>query len=358
MLKKDIQDTSSSAGTSPLQTATDIPDKISIADLRDMRILIVDDMPTNIILIRAILEHGGFSNILTASDGSKALTHLEQQTRHGGCDIDLLLLDIIMPSTDGFSVCRAMQSNCLWQLIPTIMITSENKWRDEAALASFENGATDIMFKPVRSIELLPRVISALTQKRERDIILQREQELKHQLDEYQVAETRLNYLVNHDDLTGLFNRRFLEQTLKRSAQGPNHHNQYNSLLYIDIDHFRIINDRNGSQAGDQLLFEFSSLLREHFCHNAVIARLGGDCFAVLLENTPIQVAIQHAESFQTACVQHTFTYPVTVSIGLVAVNNALVAEAGNALAQADQACHIAKLHGGNSLHVFNPTGQ
>lgn len=358
MLKKDLQDASASIETAPTPSTHDTPDRLSIEDLRGMRILIVDDMPTNIILIRAILEHGGFSNIITASDGSKAISHLQQQTQHSHCDIDLLLLDIIMPSTDGFSVCRAMQSNHLWRLIPTIMITSENKWRDEAALASFESGATDIMFKPVRSIELLPRVISALTWKRERDIILRREQELKHQLHEYQIAETRLNYLVNHDDLTGLFNRRFLEQTLNRSAQNPGQHDRDSSLLHIDIDHFRVINDSEGTHTGDQLLFEFSSFLREHFSHQAVIARVAGDGFAVLLENTPLQLAIQHAESFQTACVQYKFTYPLTVSIGLASINNTFVTETGNALVQAEQASHIARLHGGDSLHVFKPSGQ
>lgn len=330
-------------------------------DLRDMRILIVDDMPTNIILIRAILEHGGFNKILTADDGNKALSHLKRHTHHEHCDIDLLLLDIIMPSTDGFGVCRAMQMNKLWQLIPTIMITSENKWRDEAARASFENGATDIMFKPVRSIELLPRVISALTQKRERDIRLQQEQELRRQVEEYRIAEARLNYLVSHDDLTGLYNRRYLEQMLELAAMNARYHGRDSTLLYIDIDHFKIINDSEGHGIGDQLLFEFSSLLRKHFGKQALIARIGADSFAVLLENSSTEKSIKHSEQFLLACKQHEFIYnnrnfPITVSIGISVIKHDTSTETSNVLAQADQACYIAKLHGRNTMHVFNPS--
>jgi diguanylate cyclase (GGDEF)-like protein len=363
MLKKGTQYATSPTDHSPGQTEFAALNKIRIEDLRDMRILIVDDMPTNIILIRAILEHGGFNNILTADDGSKALAHLERHTHDGHCDIDLLLLDIIMPSTDGFSVCRAMQSNSLWQLVPTIMITSESKWRDEAARASFENGATDIMFKPVRNIELLPRVISALTQKRERDVRLQHEQALRQQLEEYRIAEARLNYLVNHDDLTGLYNRRRLEQVLDLAVMNARYHGRESALLYIDIDHFKIINDSEGHGVGDQLLFEFSSLLREHFGKQALIARIGADSFAALLENTSIEQSINHAEQLLTACSQNEFIYnsknfPITVSIGLAAIKHGSLSGASNVLAQADQACYIAKLHGRNTLHVFNPSDQ
>lgn len=334
------------------------PHKVCMEDLRDMRILIVDDMPTNIILISAILEHGGFKKILTANDGDKALSHLKKHTHHGECDIDLLLLDIIMPSTDGFGVCRAMQMNPLWQLIPTIMITSENKWRDEAARASFESGATDIMFKPVRSIELLPRVTSALSQKRERDIRLQQEQELKRQIEEYRIAEARLNYLISHDDLTGLYNRRHLEKVLENIEMNVQIHKHNSALLYIDIDHFRIVNDSEGHKVGDQLLFEFSSLLQEHFGKKSIITRIGADSFSVLLENISAEKSMKSSKQFLLACKQNEFVYnnkkyPVTASIGIAIINHSDTKDACNFISQADQACHTAKLRGRNTIHIY-----
>ncbi|WP_172597613.1 EAL domain-containing protein [Sulfuriflexus mobilis] len=330
-------------------------------DLRDMRILVVDDMPTNIILIRAILEHGGFSNILTAEDGSKALRHLEENSKAGDCAIDLVLLDIIMPSKDGFSVCRAMQTREEWQRIPTIMITSENKWREEAAHASFENGATDIMFKPVRSVELIPRVTSALTQKRERDMRLHHEQLLQHQLHEYQIAEARLKYLVNHDDLTGMFNRRRLEQVLEQAIMSARYQGKDSALLYIDIDHFKIINNCEGHSTGDQLLIDFSLLLREHFGARAVIARIGADNFAILLENTSQQQAMQVGQAYLERCSRYDFIYndrfyPLTASIGLSVIANDIACPASHILAQADQACYAAKLNGRNTLHLYTPS--
>lgn len=322
-----------------------------IGTLRNMRILLVDDMPTNIILLRAILEHGGFSNILTADNGKRALKYINAHTDSGACGIDLILLDIIMPSADGFYVCRKMQSRQEWQQIPIIMITSENKWREETARASFDSGATDIMFKPVRSIELIPRVTSALSQKYERDVRLLKERSLQKQLDERRHVEERLNYLVRHDDLTGLYNRRWLEQAIEPGLACSNN----SALLYICIDKFRQFIIAKGSDCGDKLLIDVAGKLKKVATAGTSLARIANDEFCLFLQGTSSEAATSLAKILLQACAEIQVDdfeecKPLTLSIGISIINNDNTCSSGDVINRAEQACYTAKQAGGNSI--------
>ena len=329
----------------------------SLEILRNMRILLADDMPTNVILMRAILEHGGFTNILTADNGKKALEYVEANTRNDVCGIDLILLDIIMPSADGFYVCRKMQSRKEWQHVPIIMITSENKWREETARASFDSGATDIMFKPVRSIELIPRVISALIQKYERDNRLRKEQSLRQQLDEYRLSEERLNYLVSHDDLTGLYNRRWLIQALELTLAHSKNSEKDSALLYVDIDKYRQFNSYNGSKQGDQLLIDIAEKIKDIIPADTFFARIANDEFGLLLENTHAEAATGLAKQLMQACADIQIDdidgrRPLTISIGINIITSKNTSSGGEIIAQAEQACYTAKHTDGDSIHL------
>src|SRR5690606_8935744 len=131
-------------------------------------------------------------------------------------DIGAVLVDIVMPDMDGYTLCRQLHSLPEWTDIPVIMITAHERWQEQTVQLAYESGATDILFRPVRPTELLPRIISALSLKRERDLRRHREQELEAELAERKIMEARLQYLVGHDDLTGLYNRRRLEQALEQ----------------------------------------------------------------------------------------------------------------------------------------------
>jgi len=327
----------------------------AITDRRSMRILIVDDLPTNTILLRAILQHGGFTNIISTNDGSKALDYCKKHTLNGRCNIDLVLLDIIMPNTNGFSVCRKMQRQPSWKSIPVILITSENKWRDETTRASFDNGATDILFKPVRNTELLPRVTSALSQKWERDLHREYEEKLKSSLDNYQRTEEKLKYIINHDELTGLYSMRRLVQKLNSILHPPHHNDDTYSLLYMDVDNFKVINDAEGHQAGNRFLKEFADFLYLHFNNEVIVARLNGDKFGIIIHDKLPSTSIDKAEKCLTACSEFIFYgeknyYPVTVSLGLLKIQLNSSKQPSELIEQAKQYCDKSKQMGKNRL--------
>jgi diguanylate cyclase (GGDEF)-like protein len=330
----------------------------SIDSLRGMRILIVDDLPTNIILMQAILEHGGFSQQLTATSGDKAIEVLEKHTRGGRCDIDLVLLDIILPGLNGYSICRMMQDHPLWRNIPVIMVTSEAKWREETAQASYDSGATEILFKPVRSNELLPRVIASLHLKNERDQRIRQEKHLQQRLSENALLETRLSYLVSHDDLTGLFNRRRLGQVIELGIVYARYYQRSSALLLIDIDDFSKINEVAGYSYGDHALTTIGRLLRRYSNGNNLIARIGADEFAIFIDNSDITVAQQTAASVLQALAQTDVGLQnidtVTASIGIVLINHNETRRCSEIIAHAEQACKQARTRGGNQVCLFS----
>jgi len=228
----------------------------TLEELRNMRIMVVDDIPTNIILIKAILEHGGFTNIVSASNGKKALEYLESHPRSSKEAIDVLLLDIIMPAMDGFTLCRHLRNNPECTDIPIIMVTSEDKWREETARASFDAGAIDIMFKPVRSSELLPRIISALSLKRERDIRTQNAKANIEKLEDLLFQETQYLYAADHHPETGLFTRKRLVASLQQHFQDKQR-SEHSCLINIHIKNALSIKANHGQ---DQYLAFLNTL--------------------------------------------------------------------------------------------------
>ncbi|MED5609249.1 EAL domain-containing protein [Pseudomonas sp. JH-2] len=168
-----------------------------------------------------------------------------------------------------------------------------------------------------------------------------------------------LSWQATHDSLTGLSNRREfeyrLEQALERSAQRNGRH----SLMYLDLDQFKLVNDTCGHAAGDELLRQTCSILERCLREGDTLARLGGDEFGVLLENCPPEVAEQVAENLRQGVEGLHFIWDrrpfnITVSIGVVHVS-AMLVSVEEALRCADMACYLAKEKGRNRAQVFSP---
>ena len=328
-------------------------------ELRNMSILIVDDIVDNVDLIKTMLTKSGFSNLHTASSGKGALECLRQQTSNNVSTIDAVLLDIMMPGMDGYELCRIMHSYDDWADIPVIMITANATWQEKVARESFDAGAVDIMFKPIRRVDLMPRIVSALSLKKERDLRKIREQELETELSERRIIEARLQHLVNHDDLTGLCNRRRLEQQLEVVVLRARKNGRLSALLYIDLDHFKVINDAEGHSAGDRLLVEVANVLRHEIGTTGVLSRISSDEYAVLLEDITEVKALETAEKLRHIMDQFQFTtnnhtYHIGTSIGVATIKPGELVTASEVLARADQACYVAKTHGRNIVHLFN----
>ncbi|MFT4045782.1 MAG: EAL domain-containing protein [Solimonas sp.] len=179
----------------------------------------------------------------------------------------------------------------------------------------------------------------------------------------HDVSHTRrlseqLIYQASHDALTGLPNRHEFEAELAHwistSKLAPEQH----TLLYLDLDHFKLINEIGGHIAGDRLICGLAPRLREALPPTALLARTGGDEFAALLPHSTPQSARHVAEDLLHTIEAFRFehegrVYKVAASIGISALD-ANTQDANSALAQADTACYIAKRQGGHRIQLFN----
>jgi diguanylate cyclase (GGDEF)-like protein/PAS domain S-box-containing protein len=169
----------------------------------------------------------------------------------------------------------------------------------------------------------------------------------------------RLSWQASHDALTELVNRREFETRLGNALDKLSHQASEHSLMFLDLDQFKVVNDTSGHAAGDQLLKQTSALLQETLGTRGLLARLGGDEFGVLLENSDANSAELTAERLRLAVQELRFTwngcaFTISVSIGLVHVAGAITME--ETLRAADMACYMAKEKGRNRVQVYHPS--
>ena len=183
--------------------------------------------------------------------------------------------------------------------------------------------------------------------------------QLRDMTDRRQRAES-VAWQASHDGLTGVINRREFERRMHKllqRADGANTNNH--TLLYIDIDKFKFINDTYGHAAGDHALRTLTEVLRRHIRGADTLARIGGDEFCALLYSCNAERARALGESLRSAIDQHEFTWqaihlPVSISVGLVEIGPALRSSA-DLLRAADAACYRAKSFGRNRVQMFEP---
>ena len=169
--------------------------------------------------------------------------------------------------------------------------------------------------------------------------------------------ENRLVHLAGHDALTGLVNRQEFLQRLQRIVDTAGDDGSEHALCYVDVDRFRLINDRCGHSAGDELLSALAGLLREHIRRRDTLARVGGNAFAILMERCSLArmewVAQAVHEAIAGACFEHHGEpVPCSVSISVVPIN-AATRSVDVVLAAADRACYAAKSAGGDRILVY-----
>ena len=151
-----------------------------------MAILIVDDSTDHYALLRSILTKAGHHQILGAESAQAAFSMLNLDGIQSATDVDLILMDVLMPEIDGVQACRRIKQQTHLRDIPIIMVTAKNDL--ENLHEAFSAGAMDYINKPVKSVELLARVASALTLKKEMDCRKLRESELRRTNEELQQA--------------------------------------------------------------------------------------------------------------------------------------------------------------------------
>ncbi len=171
--------------------------------------------------------------------------------------------------------------------------------------------------------------------------------------------EDELVWQANHDSLTKLHNRLFFEKHLNAEVQRLNRSNTLSALMYVDLDRFKYINDTAGHTAGDRLLIEVSRLLQTRVRESDLLARVGGDEFAIILRNIDDRALSAVCNAIHELLRSNPFlyngkNYPLNCSIGVAYIDGSTLSPE-DALANADLACNIAKRHGRDQTHVYLP---
>ncbi len=179
-----------------------------------------------------------------------------------------------------------------------------------------------------------------------------------HDTSEVRGIARQMSYQASHDALTGLVNRREFERRLQEAIELAQAGDATHALCFLDLDRFKVVNDTCGHTAGDNMLREVASIIKETVRDSDTVGRLGGDEFALLLSGCPLEKARQIADNVIRAVHEYRFVWKdkifnVGVSIGLVEIGR----EAGgieDLLSSADSACYIAKKRGGAHIHVYS----
>jgi two-component system cell cycle response regulator len=309
------------------------------------KILVVDDHEDNIELLRARLEARGYE-VFGAADGYAALETVERV-----CP-DLILLDVMMPKMDGIEVVRRLKGNATLPFIPVIMQTALDS--TENKVEGLDAGADDYITKPINFAELEARVNSLLRIKKLQTELKAREQELRELND-------MLKKISLTDGLTGIENRRSLEDRLKEMWSHSVRLHEPMALVMCDIDKFKSVNDNYGHQAGDSVLKEFASLLKDEAREIDRVGRYGGEEFLLILPGTVLDAAVTFAERLREKVENHTFTYEGgtlrrTMSCGVAGSPHPRVQDQEALVRSADDALYVAKETGRNKVVRFDGT--
>ncbi len=299
-----------------------------------MQILIADDSRTNLAILTDALQKLGHS-VIPAHNGQEAI-QLFQEKRP-----DLIILDVMMEGLDGFACARKIrQLGGDEEWIPIIFLSSSTD--DESIAKGIDAGGDDYLTKPFSDITLAAKIKA-----------MQRIADMRQKLFD---TTQKLYLLSSTDTLTGVYNRHQFDRSLKEILAAANRHHYITGLLFIDLDHFKNINDTFGHQVGDLLLIEVASRLKACVRSNDFIARLGGDEFAILLNEIErpedagnIAQKIVNTLSFDYNLDEHNIRSGA--SIGIACYPPSKTAE--ELILNADVAMYHAKATGRNNYQHF-----
>ncbi len=328
--------------------------------MKEKQILIVDDSVTVRRAIESILNSADYKNLHFADSASTALELLginpPRQNHSGHLIYDLILLDIVLPDIDGRVACRLIKAAEHMVDVPIIMVTSLDNADD--LKKAFDAGANDYITKPVNEIELLSRLQSSLKLKSEVDRRKEREQELLEVTGQLEKAVKELNRLSSLDGLTGIPNRRSFDETLSREWKRAVRHERVLSMIFMDIDYFKLYNDTYGHLAGDDCLKKTAGLLQSAMQRGSdFLFRYGGEEFVALLPETRLAGAMVIAENMrnkvEAAELENSgskISNRVTISLGAAEIYPTEYNEQADIINTADEALYTAKETGRNRV--------
>ncbi len=304
---------------------------------RPATILVAEDSLVVRAVVRRHLEAQGYA-VIQAEDGPTALERCRAEQP------DVVLLDVEMPDLNGYQVLEALKADSELSLIPVVFLTGRTSTED--VVAGLALGAHDYLKKPFEPAELIARVSSAVR--------------LKAVQDELRSRNAELDRLSRIDTLTGLHNRRHIQEHLDQLASAARRHGQDLSAIMLDIDHFKAINDAFGHAAGDAVLQEFARRLDDILRAEDIGARWGGEEFLLVLPYTDLEGAAALGERFRASVADEPFVVPpgqttrVTVSGGCASGRGE---DPEQLVRDADAALYDAKQSGRNRVVVARRSG-
>jgi diguanylate cyclase (GGDEF)-like protein len=315
-----------------------------------LRVLVVDDDPTALLLLRAQLERGGH-RVYTASNGTEALAFAQQLTP------DVVVADWEMPGMDGLELCRVLRRFEAGRHVYFVLLTGREE--DEHVIAAFDAGVDDFVTKPSREGLLLARMKAARRVLDLRAQVRLDERLLKRQVMENITLARHSKEAAVTDPLTELPNRRYATRRLNEEWASSERNGSDLSLVMLDVDHFKRVNDNHGHEVGDDVLRALADVLERTTRQNEVACRFGGEEFVVICSSTGERGARACGERIRRAIEEQVaaavgFDEPVTASVG-VATRRAGTASVEDLVRQADQAVYRAKERGRNRTCYDDP---
>jgi len=285
-------------------------------------VLIVDDVASNVQALAGVLKDD--YNIKVALNGARALELIKQKPHP-----DLILLDVNMPEMDGYEVLREIKRCVGCESLPVMFVTGKDTEEDEEK--GLLLGAVDYIKKPIHPAIVKARVNTQITLKKQRD---------------------ELVYNALHDQLTGLYNRNHLVDEGERKFSRALRQNDKLSIMMIDIDHFKAVNDTYGHLTGDLVLKDVASVLVQDKRTEDFSARFGGEEFIIVLEGCSKEDAKEKAEALRKKIEElNPENIKVTASFGISELSKEH-RSFESLLRDADSALYGAKNNGRNCVVV------
>jgi two-component system chemotaxis response regulator CheY len=302
--------------------------------LPNLQVLVVDDSPFSRKLVEHAMEGDSYS-LLLAENGNEAV-RLFKEHRPA-----VVITDWMLPDSSGPELCERIRAESTDSYTYIILLTSMTEKED--IVKGLSSGADDYLTKPFDRGELLARIGVG-----RRTIELHREIDAKNKL---------LEEMAHTDPLTGLPNRRAIEEWAARQLRGAARHGFAVWVAHADLDNFKSINDSYGHDAGDQVLQKFGEVLRESTRASDISGRMGGDEFLLVmthLDEKSTRLTVERLRG-QFAALKFSFggdTVSVTASFGIAGFQGTEPPEFSKLVRQADKALYTGKRGGRNQVTV------
>jgi diguanylate cyclase (GGDEF)-like protein len=303
-------------------------------------ILVVDDEPVSRTLLERILSRAGY-RVTAVKNGREALSILNKFF------FPIVISDWMMPEMDGIELCKKIRTSNFPGYIFFILITSRDAKDD--LIFGLQTGADDYLTKPFNHAELKARLYSA-------ERILKLEKSLKE-------ANEAIRHLSIIDPLTDSYNRGYLIQRLPQEISRVQRYGSPLSLIMSDLDHFKMVNDQYGHQAGDLVLKNFVECIKKTIRQEIDwIARYGGEEFFIILPETDLTGASFLAERLRKAVSENVITIGetplrITASFGVTCLTSANITNETSVeslIKKADMCLYLAKSEGRNRIKTLS----